>query len=489
MRKWIAGASIAGLVISAAMGVATAQEEPPDPPSDPDPVTANVEVRVWQDVNNALSIYISARPEGGSWAALGTIPLPLDDGHSSSGRFRYGDIAVDVPVGAATATVEVRVWQDVSDALSIYISARPEDGSWRTLGTIPLPLDDGHSSSGRFRYGDITVTVTLGALFTPSPTPTPTPTPAPWVDPRPDNTYTLRELAAMATPAAPQPPPRPDHVLAFDFLLIVGGDVRIEAYLIDNAADTLVKLTHTYNSREYPVVCDIYGWTHDRAECRYSGIGPLNSSGTGRLSVEDAASPYSRFHGDFTVEDAVAEFTLDSVTLKGDLLTCVSVGAGGSRNRYWCYDPATYAAWESARDRALAVPDDLLERYLRAQGNAPLWRGSMAYEAADEAASDDPRPAAIAWQYAQGVGDYTTSAFEVRPYVRHWVTPDPSNAAVTLVCIPNDPGPDGYLAVTAQDLIVLRLWEGEFTARGSFVCEFEIEADDEWTLEVAIEVQ
>ena len=181
-----------------------AQEEPPDPLPDPEPVTANVEVRVWQDVNDARNIYISARPEDGSWAALGTIPLPLDDGHSSSGRFRYGDIAVDVPVGAATATVEVRVWQDVNNALSIYISARPEDGSWRTLGTIPLPLDDGHSSSGRFRYGDITVAVTLSTLHTPTSTPTPTPTPSPWVDPRPDDTYTLRELAAMPAPAVRQ---------------------------------------------------------------------------------------------------------------------------------------------------------------------------------------------------------------------------------------------------------------------------------------------
>ena len=167
MRNRIIAALVAILAVSAVVSVAIAQEEPPDPAPDPEPVTANVEVRVWQDVNDARNIYISARPENGSWATLGTIPLPLDDGHSSSGRFRYGDISVGVPVGAATATVEVRVWQDVDNALSIYISARPEDGSWRTLGTIPLPLDDGHSSSGRFRYGDITVAVTLGALHTP----------------------------------------------------------------------------------------------------------------------------------------------------------------------------------------------------------------------------------------------------------------------------------------------------------------------------------
>ena len=108
--------------------------------------TANVEVRVWQDMDDDRALYISARPEGGSWGTLGTIPLPLDDGHSSNGRFRYGDITVAVPVASAMKDVEVRVWQDVNNARNIYISARPHGGSWRTLGTIPLPLDDGNGS-------------------------------------------------------------------------------------------------------------------------------------------------------------------------------------------------------------------------------------------------------------------------------------------------------------------------------------------------------
>ena len=144
MKGWIAGTLLATLAAAIVGAVAIAQEEPPDPT--PEPVaetTANVEVRVWQDVRDALRIYISARPEDGSWATLGTIPLPLDDGHSSNGRFRYGDIVVAVPVGSGESDVEVRVWQDVRDALSVYISARPEGGSWATLGTIPLPLDDG----------------------------------------------------------------------------------------------------------------------------------------------------------------------------------------------------------------------------------------------------------------------------------------------------------------------------------------------------------
>ena len=151
----LVGLAVIAMIAMPVAATVTAQDGP----------SATVEVRVWQDVGDELAIYISARPAGGSWRTLGTIPLPLDDGVSSSGRFRYGDIAIDVPLPGQTsaATVEVRVWQDVNDSAGIYVSARPADGSWRTLGTIPLPLDDGVSSSGRFRYGDISLDVPLPA--------------------------------------------------------------------------------------------------------------------------------------------------------------------------------------------------------------------------------------------------------------------------------------------------------------------------------------
>ncbi|MCY4391975.1 MAG: hypothetical protein OXE43_07975 [Chloroflexi bacterium] len=60
--------------------------------------------------------------------------------------------------GANTANVEIRVWERTDDPARNYISARPEGGSWQTLGTIALPLD-GETSNGRFRYGDITLAV------------------------------------------------------------------------------------------------------------------------------------------------------------------------------------------------------------------------------------------------------------------------------------------------------------------------------------------
>ncbi len=128
-----------------------------------DATAARVEVRVWQQVENEQGIHISARPADGDWRTLGTVPLPLDDGLSSSGRYRFGDISIEVPLDRRpSVTIEVRVWQDVEDSRAIYISGRHAGGSWRTLGTIPLPLD-GLSSAQTFRFGDIALDVPIPA--------------------------------------------------------------------------------------------------------------------------------------------------------------------------------------------------------------------------------------------------------------------------------------------------------------------------------------
>ena len=146
--------AVVGMLLGlAAVAGVEAQGEPAAP----------IEVRVWQDVGDELDIYVSARPAAGSWRTLGTISLALDDGISATGRFRYGDIDLDVPLlgRADPATVEVRVWQDVGNSARVYISARPADGDWGVFGTIRLPLDDGVSSSGRFRNGNVRLDVPL----------------------------------------------------------------------------------------------------------------------------------------------------------------------------------------------------------------------------------------------------------------------------------------------------------------------------------------
>ena len=120
---------------------------------------ATIEVRIWQDLQNARSIHVSARQVGGSWDSLGIIRLALDDGLSSTGMFGYGDIALDVPLQdwASPATIEVRVWQHLLDQRNMYISARGSRGSWAALGTILLPLDHGVHRGLGYRYGDISI--------------------------------------------------------------------------------------------------------------------------------------------------------------------------------------------------------------------------------------------------------------------------------------------------------------------------------------------
>ena len=110
-----------------------------------------------------VAISVSARPADGSWQTLGVIPLPLDDGHSSGGHYRYGNITLAVPLSnrATPVRIDMRVWQHVENGRRVYLSARPQSGSWATLGTIALPLDDGVDSLRGLRYGDTSIDAPL----------------------------------------------------------------------------------------------------------------------------------------------------------------------------------------------------------------------------------------------------------------------------------------------------------------------------------------
>ena len=134
--------------------------------------TANVEVRVWEDVNDPERNFISARPEGGSWSTLGTIRLPLTDGVSSSGRFRYGDItlAVPLPEGEAAQPVETRpAITSCADARTNGLTNIGEDAAL-ALG-LPDHLDDDNDG--------IYCESASAARPTATPTPTPRATAAP----------------------------------------------------------------------------------------------------------------------------------------------------------------------------------------------------------------------------------------------------------------------------------------------------------------------
>ena len=98
----------------------------------------------------------------GSWGALGRVPLPLDDGFSPNGDYRYGQTTVEVPLTtAAPLAIEVRVWQAVRVPSLIYVSPRGAGGSWGLLGTVRLLLDDGERPDLGYRFGDMRIEVEL----------------------------------------------------------------------------------------------------------------------------------------------------------------------------------------------------------------------------------------------------------------------------------------------------------------------------------------
>ena len=90
------------------------------------------------------------------------VPLPLDDGFSPNGDYRYGQTTLKVPLTtAAPLAVEVRVWQAVRVPSRIYVSARGAGGSWGLLGTVRLQLDDGERPDLGYRFGDMRIEVEL----------------------------------------------------------------------------------------------------------------------------------------------------------------------------------------------------------------------------------------------------------------------------------------------------------------------------------------
>ncbi len=162
----IAAIVLALATLAGAVGTARAGDAPPVAAGE----TVVIEMRIWQHVEDADNIWISARPRGGRWDTLGTIPFPLEHragGYSPVSKYRYTDLTL--------GGIGLRVWQPESqlpaDRHNFFVqgctASCPGRVSgqrllWRPLGMIPLALDDGHSSSGRYRYGDLTVAVPRG---------------------------------------------------------------------------------------------------------------------------------------------------------------------------------------------------------------------------------------------------------------------------------------------------------------------------------------
>ena len=250
----------------------------------------------------------------------------------------------------------------------------------------------------------------------------------------------------MSEPAAPTPPPLPDHVLAVQSLSYDRTEFRV--YLAEASRITM-RLVHNYQSRQYQVSCTEARYSSNGLDCEYSEGGPLNSSGTSRLSLSRAV-------------ESVWDYDFDAVHLDGAELTCTEQELSRSERRWWCYHPSTYAAWERARDAALEHATDPLERWQRQEGEAPVWYQGSPYS---------------------GEGDYTTGVMLIEPYVTY-------DAAMTHVgetepvlyafCVPVNPQ-DGSFVIHTEDQLA-GFVPSEFYLRGTYLCEWEVFADGEWTL-------
>lgn len=109
--------------------------------------TVNVEVRLWQDVRKPEAVWLSARAAGGSWADLGTVPVPLDGVHGASGRYRYGDIVVALSVPPAATCADASLAGDCAALLAAKAALDGGDALNWSAG-VPVAEWDGVTVSG-----------------------------------------------------------------------------------------------------------------------------------------------------------------------------------------------------------------------------------------------------------------------------------------------------------------------------------------------------
>ena len=173
-----------------------APAEPDEGPAEPvEPMMANVDVTVWRSVSNPSLLYLSTRPERGSWRTQDTA---LDmSARSRSGRFHQSNaVIVAVPLAnGGAANVEVTVWRSISNPSRLYLSTRPQGGTWRTEDTA---LDmSALSRSRRFHQSNaVTVAVPLPEAATPAEPPEDTTVPVDRSQCRIDEAMAARVIAS-----------------------------------------------------------------------------------------------------------------------------------------------------------------------------------------------------------------------------------------------------------------------------------------------------
>ncbi|MXV80553.1 MAG: hypothetical protein F4007_07835 [Chloroflexi bacterium] len=159
--------------LSGALGISTIFAQPPAETTQSVDETT-IHLRIWQRVSDAEELWISARPVGGRWDEFGTVRL--GEAHrgfaAGYGRLSGAEPSSYISYKIQLAGIGLRIWQRYSDLESIFIEAcaspcqpprrTKHRQGWKPLGKSPLPLNDGHSPRGHYRYGNLTLTIPKG---------------------------------------------------------------------------------------------------------------------------------------------------------------------------------------------------------------------------------------------------------------------------------------------------------------------------------------
>ena len=131
--------------------------------------TVIIDLRVWQDLNEPTSLWLSAQVPGHDEESLDKVPLANDRSSRAVidvSRHRYTEVDV--------AGVGLRIFQQQLNPQRILVSAcasacrslsttdRLEVVPFRPLGKTLLPLDHGAGEATRMRYGDLRIAVPRG---------------------------------------------------------------------------------------------------------------------------------------------------------------------------------------------------------------------------------------------------------------------------------------------------------------------------------------
>lgn len=149
-------------------------EQTSKPVHAPPPVdTVIIDLRVWQDLDEPTSLWVSARVAGDADKALERVSLGMDrvwGGWRDASVHRYGEVSI--------TGVGLRVFQQEVNPERIFVSACAEPcvtpeitrlgggplvvGPFIPLGKTGLALDDGEDEASRMRYGDLRIAVPRG---------------------------------------------------------------------------------------------------------------------------------------------------------------------------------------------------------------------------------------------------------------------------------------------------------------------------------------